>query len=270
MVVLLVADHVDHLLRVELLVTQLCGAEILRHIDGRAVLAQQHLLVQALTGEIDAHGTILVFVERALVQTFLHQALAKQIGLGFVIRLVEVDAQTLVGLVEAGIDPAVHLRPQLADLLVTRFPLAQHLTSFQNQRGLVFCFVFRKSLFQDFFLLLLVMLIEDDIILSDEMIALHTGTFRGFPFAVLQPREHRLADVDTAVIDQVDLHHRVAARFENLRHGMAEQVVADMPEVQRLVGVRRGVLDEHGGFLLGRLQPITFIVRLLLQQIYPK
>ncbi len=44
MVVLLVADHVDHPVDLVLVEARQRGAEILGHVDGRSIAAQQHLL----------------------------------------------------------------------------------------------------------------------------------------------------------------------------------------------------------------------------------
>ena len=49
--------------------------------------------------------------------------------------------------------------------------------------------------------------------------------------------------MNTPVVHEVDLDDAVAGRFEYQRHGVAEQVVAHVPQMQRLVRVRRGVLD---------------------------
>ena len=51
---------------------------------------------------------------------------------------------------------------------------------------------------------------------------------------------------------------------------MAEQVVADMAEVQRLVGVGRGVLDQHGSLVAGFQPTITLIVRFPFQELQPE
>ena len=78
------------------------------------------------------------------------------------------------------------------------------------------------------------------------MVALHARRGGGLAAAVEFPRQHRLADMDTAVVHQIGLDDRVAVGREDLRHGVAQQVIADMAQVQRLVGVGRRVLDHHG------------------------
>ena len=97
MVVLLVAHHIDHLLRVELFIAELGGTQVLRHIDGGAVFAKQHFLVQPLIRQVDADGAVVMLVEGTFVQTFLHEGFAQQVGFGFVVCLVEMDAKAVVG-----------------------------------------------------------------------------------------------------------------------------------------------------------------------------
>ena len=141
-VVLLVADHVNHLLRFELFVTQLGGAQVLRHIHGGAVFAEQHFLVQSFVGEVYAHGAVFMAIEHAFIESLLHQRFAQQVGVGFVVGLVEMDTQTLVGGIETSIHPLVHGLPQLAHFFVAGFPLAEHLASFQHNGGLLCSLIF--------------------------------------------------------------------------------------------------------------------------------
>ena len=63
--------------------------------------------------------------------------------------------------------------------------------------------------------------------------------------AVFQPRQHRLADMNAAVIDDVGFHYAVAVGFDDVGQSEAKQVVAHMTEVQGLVCVGRGVLNHH-------------------------
>ncbi len=57
--------------------------------------------------------------------------------------------------------------------------------------------------------------------------------------AELLPCQHAFADVDAAVVHEVGLDDPVAARLQNLRYRITEQVVADVPQVEGLVGVGR-------------------------------
>lgn len=97
----------------------------------------------------------------------------------------------------------------------------------------------------------LVGLVESDVVIAYEVIALLARRGGRLAPAELLPCEHRLADVNTPVVHEVDLDDAVAGRFEYQRHGVAEQVVAHVPQMQWLVRVRRGVLD-HDRATVGR------------------
>ena len=49
--------------------------------------------------------------------------------------------------------------------------------------------------------------------------------------------------MDAAVVHQVGLDDVMAVGLEYLRHGVAQQVVADMPQVQGFVGIGRRIFD---------------------------
>ena len=75
---------------------------------------------------------------------------------------------------------------------------------------------------------------------------------RGVGAAEQPVGEHGLADVHAAVVDQVHLAHGAARRGENPREAFADGVVAQVPEVQRLVRVRAGELQHHPAPAQGR------------------
>ena len=100
----------------------------------------------------------------------------------------------------------------------------------------------------DFFL---IMLVEFDIIFAHEVVALHPAAFRGLAVAVAQPGQHRFADMDATVVDEVHLLDVGTVGGEQLADRPAKEVVADMAEMEGLVGVGRRVFDNHrfvGGF----------------------
>jgi hypothetical protein len=65
----------------------------------------------------------------------------------------------------------------------------------------------------------------------------------------------------TAVVDDIGLHNLVAADAEKARQRITEQVVADMTEVKRLVGVRRRVLYHHERRLIVGMTIAVVVVR---------
>ena len=89
MVVLLIAHHVDVRIETVLLEAALGGAEVLRHIHGSAVRTEEEFTVEAVGGEVAPHAAVRILYENAHIKALLHEALAQQIGLGFVVHLVE-------------------------------------------------------------------------------------------------------------------------------------------------------------------------------------
>ena len=242
-VVLLVADDVDHVVELVVLETAERGAEVLRHIYGGAVAAQQQFLVEPVGREVDPHRIVVATVEDAFLEPLLDERLAQQISLRLVVDLVEIDAQRLVSDVETLVDPTVHGLPQRIDFGVLGLPLAQHLLRFEHDRRLLLGFVFRQTLRHKLLDLSLVVLVELDVIFTDEVVALHARRRGRLAVAVELPGQHRLADMDAAVVDQIGLDDLMTVGGENLRDGISQEVIADMPQVQGLVGIGRRIFD---------------------------
>ena len=78
------------------------------------------------------------------------------------------------------------------------------------------------------------------------MVAFLTARLRSLAVSKDLPRIHRLADMDSAVIHKIDLHHIMAAHFEKFRNRPFKKIVTDVSEMERLVGVRRRILDHDG------------------------
>ena len=106
------------------------------------------------------------------------------------------------------------------------------------------------------------------------MIAFHPRRRGRLAVAVALPCKHRLADMDAPIVHQVGFDDPVSVGLENPGDGDAEQVVADMAEMQRLVGVGRRIFDHHrasrrpgpavirvGGDLHETLAPEPFVER---------
>ena len=96
-----------------------------------------------------------------------------------------------------------------------------------------------------------VVLVERHVVVADEVVALFARSLRSLAVAELQPSQHRLADMNTAGVHDVGLHHAVAVCLHDLRQRPSEQVVAHVSEVERLVGVRRRILYHHERRSLG-------------------
>ena len=250
-IVLLVTHHIDELVGVELIVAQERGAEVLGHIDGGAVAAEQQFLVEAVGGEVAPHGAVLFAEKDTHVETFLHQLFAQQVGVGLIVYLVKAYTHFAVGLVEAGIDPVVHLGPEVADFLVALFPTFEHLLCFEHERGLLLGLFLLHALRHELAYLLFIVFVELDVVFAHKVVAFHAAAFGCFAVAVAQPSKHGFADVDAAVVDEVHLLDIGTVGFEQAAHRPAQQVVADVSQMEGLVGVGRRIFH-HDGFGAGQ------------------
>ena len=254
-VVLLVADHVDELVGLEVVVAQQGGPEVLGHVYAGAVATEQELLVQPVARKVAPHRTVVLAVHHSEVEPLLHQLFAEQIGLRLIVYLVEVDAKAVVGLVEAGIDPPVHGLPQAAHLRVAFLPAFEHLLGLDHEGGFALGLLLVHTVVGELLDLFFIVLVELHIVFAHKVVAFHSGRFGGLPVAVALPGEHTLADMDAAVVDEVHHLHIGPSGREQLAHRPPQQVVAYMPQVERLVGVRAAVFYHHGlGVLVGRCQ----------------
>ena len=77
--------------------------------------------------------------------------------------------------------------------------------------------------------LLLVMLVEEYIKISDEMIAFLPGFLGGNAFAPLLPCKHRLTDMYPSVVYDVGFHYAVTVGSHNAGKTVPQQVVTHMP-----------------------------------------
>ena len=245
MIVLLITHDINHAVDGIILVAQLGGTDVLGHVDRGAVAAQQQFVVQAVGRQVSPHALVLLAVEQAIFQTLEHGVAAHQIGVALVVDLVERDTHAAVGLVKAGIHPVVHLLPQGAHLGVAGLPAAQHVVCLLDKRGLLLGLLGTHALLDQFLDFGLIVLVKGYIEVANQVVALLAGGLGRCAVAPLEPGEHRLADVDTAVVDDVGLDHLVAVGLHDFGQAVAQQVVAHVSQVQRLVGVGRRVLDHH-------------------------
>ena len=244
-VVLLITHDINHAVDGIVLVTQLGGTDVLGHIDRRAVAAQQQLVVQAVGSEVSPHAIVFLAVEDALLEALEHGVASHQIGVALVVDFVEGNTHALVGLVKAGIYPVVHLLPQGANLGVTSLPATQHVVCLLDEGCLLLGLFRTHTLLDEFLDFGLIVLVKCHIEVANQVVALLAGRFGCCAIAPLEPSKHRLADVDTAVVDDIGLDHLVTVGLHNLGEAVAQQVVAYVAQVQRLVGVGRGVLNHH-------------------------
>ena len=235
MVVLLVTYNVYHLVDRVVAETELCGTDILCHVYRCTVAAQQELLVESFLCEVGPYRLILPAVEESLLESAEYGLLTHEVCVALVVDLVKINAQALVGLVEALINPVVHLLPECAYLLVACLPLDEHLACFCHQwrcgLGLLLAHAFLHKLGQ----LGLVVLVECYIVVADEVVTLLAAALGCSALAPLLPSEHRLTDVYASVVHDVGLYNPVTICCNDVREGITEQVVAYVAKVERLV-----------------------------------
>ena len=237
-VVLLVAHHVDHLIDGEILEAQLGCTDVLRHIYAGTIGTEQQLLIQALLGQVGPYRTVFSAIEETLLQTFFHLLLTFQIGVAFVIYLVEAYAQCLVCLIEAGIYPFVHLLPQATNLRVVLLPLHQHLMCFLNKGCFLLGLLLVHALSHEFLHLLAVVLVKGHIVITYQMVTLLATCLRSLTVTILKPCQHALADVNTTVVNDIGLHYLVTIGLHYVGKRPTQQVVTYMTQVKGLIGIR--------------------------------
>lgn len=160
------------------------------------------------------------------------------------------NSHALIRLRESGEDPVVHLAPERTHLRVPGLPILEHLLSRRAKLGFEKEFLalplrqLRPRSLQRFDLLRK-RLVVVDIKLADQVIPLHAGRFRRAAVAEPFIGDHRFADMNAAVIDEVDLNDIVTDPLQQRPQRHAERVVPHMAEMLRLVRVRRGKFDEN-------------------------
>ena len=91
------------------------------------------------------------------------------------------------------------------------------------------------------------------------MVSFLAGRLRGNSVACLLPCYHGLADMDTAVIDDIGPDDLMTVLLQQPGHRPSQKDIADMSQMQRLVGIRRGIF--HHNCLAGGRQTAEILVR---------
>ena len=238
MVVLLVSHDID--VRIEgILAESLLGStEVLGDVNGSTVRALDNLPVQTVGSEVAPDRAIRIGDENSFLESFTDKFLAQKVGIMLVIYLVECDSESTVSLVEAFEHPAVHHGPEVTDFLVASFPLLKHHVSFLEARSLLLGLFLTHPACHQLLDFLLVDVVEGHIHVTDQMVALDAAGLRRCACSDFLPGKHRLADVDTPVVDKSRPDHIVSRSLEQPGDRISEKVVPDVSQVERLVRVR--------------------------------
>ena len=181
-------------------------------------------MIQSFGSQVGPYGTVFFLVEETFFKSFHYLFFSFEVGIGFIIYLVEADTHLLVGFVESSIYPVVHHFPQSAYFRITGFPLHQHIAGFLHQRrfGFGLCLRFivthslRCKLSHQLLYFRLIMLIERDIIITYQVVAFLAGSFGSFTVSVFLPCQHGFTDMDTTVVYNIGFYHFIAVRSHDI------------------------------------------------------
>ena len=246
MVVLLVSYDIDMLVKAVLCKTLLCCSEVLGHVYRSSVATQKKLPVEAVCRKVTPYGAVLLGLEDACFKSLLHESLSEEIGLGFIVCPVEADSEVSVSLVEAFVNPAVHGLPEFHNLSIAVLPLEKHLLGCLEGRSVLLSLLLGHAGSDKLIDFLLVEVVEGYVVVTHKVVTLLAARCRSLAVTEDLPCIHGLADMDTTVVHEVDLHYIMAAYLKELCNRPSEEVVADVSEVERLVRVRGRILDHDG------------------------
>ncbi len=114
--------------------------------------------------------------------------------------------------------------------------------------------------------------LEFHVVIAYEMIAFDAGALRGGAIAAeALPGQHAFADMYATVVHDAGLYHIEAACFGDLGDTPAQEIIAEMPQVQGLLVLGEGILHHYflpvgrmiteiifAGVLIEELQPLGF------------
>ncbi len=92
---------------------------------------------------------------------------------------------------------------------------------------------------------LLYLLVVEDVVVTDEVVAFFSGGLGSFSISELLIGKHRFTDVHSAVVDQVHFTDIRSIGFEDRRDRLADRVVAKVTEVQWFVCIWAAKLEHH-------------------------
>jgi hypothetical protein len=148
-----------------------------------------------------------------------------------------VDTQTLVGCIESGIHPGIHLLPKGQDLGLSGLPVKQHLLHRLHTRSFFLRLIDLHAALNEHVDFLLELLVKAHVVFANKVIALESRLLGCLALAEHLPGVHAFANMHPPVIDDLDLNNRLSRRLNQLCHRVAQEIVPDVPQVQGLIGI---------------------------------
>ena len=214
MVLLFVSYRVDLAFQArEIAVPEDGGSDVLRHVDSGSVLAQEQFFVQTLVAEVDPNAAVVLFEKHTSLQTSSHLVFSEQVGVRFIVEFIKIDAHLGVRFTKAVVDPVVHGAPQFDHFGLALFPAVEHGLRFEQDWRLLFGLIFDHASGYELRYLFFESAVEGHVVFPHQLIALQPGRVGGFSVAEFLPGDHGFADVDAAVVDDLDLDDLVSCCF---------------------------------------------------------
>ncbi|MPM53539.1 hypothetical protein SDC9_100307 [bioreactor metagenome] len=197
------------------------SADILGHVQARTVLAQQHFLIELDSLKVHPDRTILLPIKHPVLQSLEDLILSELVGFRFIVVGIEADPHPRVAFSKAVQCPSIHQLPQRDGLCITLLPLHQHLLGlFLGRR------IFLRPLG------------KLHIVFAHQMVALDVAGLGSLPVSELLIGKHGLADMHTAVVDQIHLAHRGSVSLQQRGDTLTETIITHVAQMQGLVGIR--------------------------------
>ena len=104
------------------------------------------------------------------------------------------------------------------------------------------------------------MFVKQNVIIAYEMVAFLSGTLRSLSVAPFEPCKHGLAYMNAAIVHYICFHNLFAAGFFNVCHCPTKKIVSHMPQVERFVGIWRGIFyHPQRSIRIGFVYSVVFV-----------
>ena len=111
MIILLVSYGIDHSVNMKIFYSLDGRTYVLSHVNRGTVTSKHDLLIKSVGSKINPHAAVILTIKNTFFKTFGNHIFSKEIGVAFVIILVEIHPELLISLLEPIIHPLVHGLP---------------------------------------------------------------------------------------------------------------------------------------------------------------